>query len=353
MPHVFTQPCMGFQRPLQLSQLLHAAEGTRSSESFGTRSSESFGSRSCESFGSRSSESLLTTLEVRITSLSREFSIQPPQTTGDVFERATSMVEQVSPLSLVQGIVLPLALDGKGCRLLQVVLEEADSASCKELVSELRGHVREALDSPHANHVLQRVIELVPPRSVQFILDELASSWDMSAVVQHRFGCRLLERMFEHFTACPSAASTLDFFLANGAFGDLKGHCYHMFGTHVMQHMMEYGSYEQQLLVCNALRSDLRKAALDEFAVGVLDKALTYLPLMDQQVLAQEILQQQGLLPRMAMCWRGQPAAERVIRIVEGAALSDALSQIGSHQQALRRSKGGRTLLTMANKRGQ
>lgn len=317
------------QRQLQLSQLLPAASA------------------------SKASELLLTTLEVQMASLSREFSIMPAASTTDAFEQATSIVAQVPPMAVVQGIVLQLAFDGKGCRLLQEALEHASSTARKELISELRGHVREAVDSPHANHVLQRAIELVPPNSVNFILDELASSWDMSSIVQHRFGCRLLERMFEHFTACQDARVTLDFFLANGAFGDLTAHCYHMFGTHVMQHLMEYGNYEQQLLVCSCLRNDIQKASLDEFAVGVLDKALTYMPIQDQQTLAQEILQHQGLLPRMAMGWRGQPAAERVLRIVEGSVLSDALSQIEAQHLALKRSKGGRTLLAMANKRAQ
>lgn len=320
-------PCV-VQRPLQLAHLLPSSSGT-----------------------GLPSESLLRTLEVRVVGLSREHCLKHANV-GDAFERASSLVTLVPPLALVQGIVVPLALDGRGCRLLQLVLEEADASSRKELIVELHGHVREALDSPHANHVLQRVIELVPPRTVQFILDELASCWNMSSVVQHRFGCRLLERIFEHFTGCNDARSSLDFFLVNGAFGDLEAHCYHMYGTHVMQHLMEYGTYEQQLLVCSCLRDDLRKAARDEFAVGVLDKALTYLPLQDRQSLARCILEQEGLLPHMAMCWRGQPAAEQVLRIAEGEVLTEALNQLTAHQHALRKSKGGRTVLAMANKKG-
>lgn len=223
----------------------------------------------------------------------------------------------------------------------------------KSLVSELRGHVLDALESPHANHVLQRVVELMPPASTSFILDELAANWDMSQVVQHKFGCRLLERIFEHFTACPRTNEALEFFLSNGAFGDLSEHCSHMFGTHVMQHLMEYGTYTQQCLVSSALWHDLRKAALDEYAVGVLDKALTFLPREDQQALAAAILELDGLLPRMAMSWRGQPAAERLLRIAEGSMLSDALRQIAENQQCLKRSKGGRAVLALAARKNQ
>jgi len=259
----------------------------------------------------------------------------------------------VPAVSVVRGLVLQLAKDGQGCRLLQAALDEGDSSMRRSLVSEFRGHVLDALESPHANHVLQRAVELMPPASTSFILDEFAVNWDMSYVVRHKFGCRLLERIFEHFTACPCTNVALEFFLSNGAFGDISEHCSHMFGTHVMQHLMEYGTYEQQCLVSRALWCDLRKSALDEYAVGVLDKALTFLPHKDQQALASAIVELDHLLPRMAMSWRGQPAAERLVRIAEGSLLKKATRQLAEHDQALKRSKGGRALLAIVARKSE
>merc|ERR1712118_57285 len=105
--------------------------------------------------------------------------------------------------------------------------------------------------------------------------DELMRTWDLASVVQHKFGCRLLERVFEHFTASPEASQDLTFYLSSGLFGDVAAHCFHIFGTHVMQHVLEYGTAEQQSLAKS---------------------------LVDQQV-----------FHKMALSWRGQSAAERVL----------------------------------------
>ena len=62
-----------------------------------------------------------------------------------------------------------------------------------------QGHVQQALESPHANHVLQRAINLLAPSSVRFILDELMQCVHPVALARHPFGCRVLQRLIEHF----------------------------------------------------------------------------------------------------------------------------------------------------------
>merc|ERR1711998_21902 len=189
-------------------------------------------------------------------------------------------------------------------------METCDSFARREFLMEFKGHVRRALESPHANHVLQRAVELMAPKTTRFLLDELMRTWDLASVVQHKFGCRLLERVFEHFTASAEASQDLTFYLSSGLFGDVAAHCFDIFGTHVMQHVLEYGTAEQQCVVWQALRGDLRRAAMDEYAVGVLDKALTFLPRAEQQSLAKCLVEQE-VFHNMALSWRGQSAAER------------------------------------------
>lgn len=212
--------------------------------------------------------------------------------------------------------------------------------------------MRRALESPHANHVLQRAVELMPPTATKFLLDELVQTWDFSSMVQHKFGCRLLERIFEHYTASHEASQDLTFYLTSGLFGDISAHCFDMFGTHVMQHVLEYGCPEQQAVVHRALLSNLRKAATDEHAVGVLDKAMTCLPQSQQLDLARALVDA-GMLPNMALSWRAQSAAERLLRISHGDVLAAALAQLEPHQTALRRSKSGRAILALVAKRSQ
>ena len=76
--------------------------------------------------------------------------------------------------SEVWGCIVPLAMDKIGCRVLQSALDGADSGCRTAMASELRGNIRKAVDSQHANHVVQRAVELIAPESVRFIVLELS-----------------------------------------------------------------------------------------------------------------------------------------------------------------------------------
>ena len=59
---------------------------------------------------------------------------------------------------------LPSWQDAKGCRDVQRAIEEAaDDVTRSRLVTELAGHVLDAMRCPHANHVLQKCITCSRP----------------------------------------------------------------------------------------------------------------------------------------------------------------------------------------------
>ena len=66
-------------------------------------------------------------------------------------------------MQALRGQVLRHSMDAHGCRLVQRALALADDAGRVEIARELRGHICEVLESPHGNHVLQRIIELMRP----------------------------------------------------------------------------------------------------------------------------------------------------------------------------------------------
>lgn len=180
------------------------------------------------------------------------------------------------------------------------------------------------MSSPHANHVLQRIIELLPPTAVGFIFQEMSHKWNPDFVAKHKFGCRVLERMIEHFPSAqtfPAWANFLDRLLENAAL-----HCYHSFATFIMQHLMEHGTEEHRQVITAAVTKELERAASDSHASGVLDKALCFLAPQEQQNLASQILEIDGLLGRMVVANR--PAAERLLRVVSGPSKAEAQRQL-------------------------
>eukprot|EP00435_Cladocopium_sp_Y103_P014661 s2199_g3.t1 len=95
------------------------------------------------------------------------------------------------------------ALDSRACwdlqqyipdcstkELLVLTLLRADrmklGVSCKLklkfMANQLRGHVREVVESLHGNHVLQRMLEFMAPKALQFVVEELLA-WAPASVV--------------------------------------------------------------------------------------------------------------------------------------------------------------------------
>jgi len=270
----------------------------------------------------------------------------PPRESG-VLAHVADLMKFLPSAVVVHGLVVQLSMDQDGCHLLQSALEASNGAERAAIAVEFYGHVCDALESPHAHHVLQRIVELMPPSSVCFILRELQTKWSPAFLARHRFGCRVLERIIEHFPACPQAGPELVYFL-EGITQNAAPHCHHAFATFVMQHILEYGTVEQQRAIVKSLSTDLWRTALDMHAVGALDKALTFQPFEDQRALATAILNEDGLLTRMALTRKGLPVARRLLRVVDGVNLEEARRQLSGDAAKLARSKGGKALLSAA-----
>jgi hypothetical protein len=113
------------------------------------------------------------------------------------------------------------------------------------------------MDSPHGNHVLQRVIELMRPSAISSVLDGLIARMAPAELARRRYGCRVLERIIEHFTphllvtSVGALLSDVCFFF-----------CRHVYGDCVIHHLLEHGAQAHRRRVINVLYSDPRTCAL-------------------------------------------------------------------------------------------
>lgn len=207
--------------------------------------------------------------------------------------------------------VLALAFDGCGCRLLQSVLDDADNACRVAIASTFKGSVCEAVASGNANHVLQRLVELIAPAHVEFIAMEICRDASPVKVAKHRYGCRVIERMLEHF---PEYMLWDVFECLLDCTLDLSAH---MYGNFVVQHILEHGSQAHKLHIIQELLPNIAWAARDPNAIGVVDSALCYAPREWQETMARELLfSPEVLLYSGQRRRRANLAAERVMRIL-------------------------------------
>jgi len=76
------------------------------------------------------------------------------------------------------------------------------------VVKELDGNVLKCVKDQNGNHVIQKAIERVPAEQVQFIID--AFHGQVYNLATHPYGCRVIQRIFEH---CTESQSVCYFFI--------------------------------------------------------------------------------------------------------------------------------------------
>jgi hypothetical protein len=246
---------------------------------------------------------------------------------------ATSMV----------GRVWPLAQDGKGCRDLQDMLEgTANKEDRCSVAAELQGHVWDALCSPNANHVLQKLIVTMPPGASQFIIDELMCEGRVGEAARHKYGCRVLQRLLEH-CRIDQLRTVVDLLLQDSA--ALSDHPY---ANYVIMHLFEYGTHEQQCGLIDSLARHISSVAASIYGCAVLGKALDCADCDQQLVIVRAIIQDNGLVVNMAWGRRGQLVVKPMLQFLELSSPERAsiCAQILAARESLSSKRCGRSMIS-------
>jgi hypothetical protein len=176
-----------------------------------------------------------------------------------------------------------------GSELIQKEICEAPDAKRLEYFGVFLGRVWELLRNSRAHHVLQKLIEVLPPHRVTPIVAEMRSvPFGVKTFSKHRFGCQIVQRLLEHGNHEDIVNDVFDHFveLSNDSFG-----------KHVVQCLQEQGHQKERLF-------DLIKAHVPELCKGfeaprVLLKAFTHGSAEFTKVLAGALLQSSELVPML------------------------------------------------------
>jgi hypothetical protein len=252
----------------------------------------------------------------------------------------------------IAGQVRKLASESRGSRLVQLALQIAafeNDNVLKALILELQGWVQEAVNSPHANHVLQKAIEFARPSSLPFVIPELMACFCNSAeIAKHQFGCRVLERLLEHFPP-PALREIVDGIVKDTR--TVEELSKNMFASFVLQHMMEHGEPGSQRKIVEAVSGRfLEAAAKNQHARGVLDKVLTYASPRDQRILATKLVDG-GLVLELGLARApGCDAAIRLFHVLPKGChhWNTARKQISDHIGQVRKQRHAKELLNVS-----
>jgi hypothetical protein len=190
-------------------------------------------------------------------------------------------------LSRIHGSVLTMAFEPFGCRVVQLAFDVADAAEKQSFVEELRGHVRDAIASPHANFVIQKIIEVMPISNVTFVAEELQTF--ASEAARHRFACRVLCRLVEHHL-CDEKCSKTTNVLIDELLHEAEKLIHHNFARHVIELILEHGSAKHQQRIALAIRGDIFGNSKSRYASYVVEQALFRCSKTEQDSIASELV---------------------------------------------------------------
>jgi hypothetical protein len=190
-------------------------------------------------------------------------------------------------LSKISGSVLSMAFEPMGCRVVQLAFDVANASDRQAMAAELRGHVHDAVSSPHANFVIQKVIEVLPVSSSNFVAEELLTFAVDAA--RHRFACRILSRLIEHHLCDKAGSATMHRLIAE-LLPETERLIRHNFARHVVELILEHGSKDQQETIIRAIRKDAVRNAKDRHASYVVEQVLYHCSVPERDTLASDLL---------------------------------------------------------------
>jgi hypothetical protein len=225
-------------------------------------------------------------------------------------------------LEAIQGRVLVLAFDASGCRLVQDALESSPEDIGVSLAGELRGHILRAIDSPHANFVIQKVVDVLPAARINFVIDEIVGAGVVTA--RHRNGCRVLSRTFEHGGEDNVAEDSAD-----AAAGEVKSNSTvqkvmdeilqeaaalsrHPLGHFVIEAILQHGTVDQRAKIAGSLCGRLTKNAKNRSASYIVERALQLCGPIERDAMVTELLSNEADLLSLAQCRFGRYVVKTV-----------------------------------------
>jgi hypothetical protein len=194
--------------------------------------------------------------------------------------------------------VLHLSMQMYGCRVVQKAFEHVLLDQQASLVKELDGpnlQILKVVKDSNGNHVVQKAIERIPGKHIQFIVD--AHRGQMAKMSTHQYGCRVIQRMLEHCEP-PTKRIVLD---------ELLDHILPLvsdsFGNYVVQHIIVNGEAQDKRQVVDVILQQLLPFSKHKFASNIVEKSLDCADLDQRQHILRGLTapDEQGVTPVLGL----------------------------------------------------
>jgi len=222
--------------------------------------------------------------------------------------------EQRNVLNWLLPAARQLALSRHGCRAVQKALEVAGGPGRDKLVTALEPHAVELYESLHGNHVLTKIVEMMPSASLRPLIGRLVEKGP-TVVARHRFGCRVLERLIEHCSETEIGG------LVDEIIADSEAVSRHPYGNFVIQHLLEHGMPHRRAEILRKLNGFVPQLAMHRTASHVVQRALDFGSEDQQRAIVGALLKAEGTasLVEVACTRYGSFVVEQLAGLLRGA----------------------------------
>ena len=172
-------------------------------------------------------------------------------------------------LDVLTGRVCELSCSLYGCRVVQRAIEYIDNMQVRlKIVAEMKENVDKCISDQHANHVIQKVMQLIPFEEIKFVSDRIKENIYEQSV--HPYACRVVQRLLEH---CDENTKHV-------IWNEVCKHCISLaknqFGNYVVQHLLANGDSNYKQIVLDCVCANLLTLSKHKFASNVVEKCIFY-----------------------------------------------------------------------------
>lgn len=177
-----------------------------------------------------------------------------------------------------------LALTQYGSRLVQKAIDVASTEQQIYLLEMLLNgaDIAELYSSPHANHVIAKLIEILPPKYISSIGEALRGK--ATTVARHQFGSRILERLVQ-FSNEDHIGFLLDELLE-----DFEALARHQFGNFIVARVLEHGTSARKHSCVQKLLPHVLHHATHKTACNIVQRMLENADVSSQAMIADAFL---------------------------------------------------------------
>ena len=231
-------------------------------------------------------------------------------------------------------------------RMIQRALDEAEGdAERVALARGLRGNVWSAMRCPHANYVVQKMIAVMRPPSLLFILDELLAENELAVqrAARNPYACRILQRLLEHWPQRHLRG------VVENLLVDAVRLSVHRFANYVVRRMAESATDDDCARLTLILAAEAHFVGARDSGSAVLAEILKRQPWgKEQHELARSLLATDGLVAKMAQQRQGHRAvlAMREVFQWHSAEYDSLHAQLRAYKEVLRSTRYGRMVMS-------